>query len=169
MMDMKRRATDFRNRQRYEQAEIILVIATFTVVILAGLILAFWALWPYQTIEVKNVKMEKSILRQGEVTNYSTDYVKYMPTYSVHRFFVDGLIFDAGSSDPARPIGAGHGVQPIQIPRTLPPGKYRIHVIATFKPNPIRTIEYAFDTPQFIVLEAIDKNTILDIEATVSN
>jgi hypothetical protein len=154
MMALDKRWSDFHNSPIKYKLEITLVILTFMAVIFTIGLLVFWSVYPYKTIVVKNPKMEKKVVYQGEITNYSTDYVKWMETDSVHRFFVDGLIFDAGTINPIRPVGAGHGVQPVQIPRTLPPGK--------FKPNPIREIKYEFWTDEFLVKASSDADEEFD-------
>jgi len=155
MAQCKRRWSDFGNQTILHKLEIILVFFTFATVFFAVMLILFWATYPYKTIVVKNAKMATSTVRQGEITTYSIDYVKWMKSDYVRRFFVDGLIFDAGEFKPIRPVGAEHGVTPIQIPGTLPPGTYRLRVVITFKPNPIRTIDYTFETDKFKVLESI--------------
>lgn len=161
-MEVNRRWNDFNNLALRDKLSMIIVLGAFASVIFMLVLLSYWAFWPYKTLTVQNPKMEKTVVYQGDVVNYSTDYVKYMPSVSVQRFFIDGLIFDAGKTTLSRPLGSGHGVQSIQIPRTLPPGKYYLHVVVTFKPNPIREIEYSFNTNEFVVRASNDPDSEFD-------
>lgn len=131
---------------------LLLATATLSVCI-------FWLFYPYKTV-VKSpspmpiVKGYETV-RQGEVLVYEYDYVKYttvVPT--VHRQFVDGLIFDSTDITTHLEPGVGHVHVAVPIPYTLPPGKYHLRVFTDFRMNPLRVISAADNTRDFIVLPA---------------
>jgi hypothetical protein len=143
-------------------------MATFAVTtlvaaaVLMGL-LAFWAFYPYKTITQEPKPFEiyypietdgTHIIRQGSSFSYSFNYTKHTDVFpTIYRQFVDGLVFNAGESYPTV-IRKGTGKAHIQVyvPETLPPGKYRLRIIARYQMNPIRVIELESFTEYFKVV-----------------
>lgn len=131
-------------------------------------LLAYWRFYPYQTIEASDSPFEIVYptheegtiprVRQGGVVAYEFTYIKHtdvIPT--VQRYFVDGLVFAEG---PRPPVvfgeGAGTVVVDVKVPRTLPPGIYRIIIKRSYQMNPIRSVENQGVTQKFIVEAADD-------------
>ena len=130
-------------------------------VALITLTLLIWAVYPYPIIEYTpedeyNIVYgvaEGNIVEQGGVIAYEFDYVKYTDVVpDVSKQFVDGLIFNTAEGGVALPKGAGHAVIECPIPKTLPPGTYRLEITRKFQMNPIRTITIVDSTEEFTVI-----------------
>lgn len=107
------------------------------------IVMAYWVNAPYKTIDFKNLpyKTNKTVYEQGENAYYEVTYCKYtdvMPT--IHRQFVDGIIFEVPSSVAVIQKGCRTSRIPFTIPESLPAGKYHIKIQADYKMNPVRHI-----------------------------
>jgi hypothetical protein len=130
-----------------------------TLVLAFGLLalVAFWLLYPYKIVTYKTtpfriVETNKSA-KQGGALSYEYDYTKYIDVPAeVSKQFIDGLIFQSEGPITRKLVGSGHVHSEIQIPETLPSGKYRLRIIATYRVNPIRTIVITNETEQFTVM-----------------
>ena len=135
---------------------------TYTVltIITAGMLLgAYWMLWPYQTVTKTPLPMHilegYRTVRQGESVLYEYDYIKSIDVApTMHRQFVDGLIFESTDTMTRLFPGSGHVHVIIPIPTSLPPGVYHIREIAEYRVNPIRVITQISETQSFTVLPA---------------
>ena len=134
--------------------------AMLAIIAVAILVVAYWWLFPYQTVNKTPMPMPivagYETVRQGGVVLYEYDYTKYtdvVPT--VHRQFVDGLIFDSADASTHLLPGTGHVHVQVPIPVTLPPGRYHLQVITEFQMNPIRLIRAIDMTQDFMVLPAL--------------
>jgi hypothetical protein len=127
---------------------------------------AYWSFYPYPTMDVPDRPFvivypphaEGTLpkVKQGSFVSYRFTYVKYTDVIPVlQRQFVDGLVFSAGIM-PATVLTQGSGVAQVEvgIPRTLPPGVYRLVITRYYRMNPIRTIIDKSQTERFIVEEA---------------
>lgn len=143
------------------------VMSILTLILFVGLMgtLAFWAWYPYKVVNTepkpyKIIYPTNREVRQGEEIVYQFNYVKttdIIPT--VRRQFVDGLIFNVAGNENAVLGEAGEGLAQVQIhiPETLPPGDYKLRIIATYELNPIRTYVNRSETETFTVLPSLDK------------
>jgi hypothetical protein len=99
--------------------------------------------------------IENKIIKSGENLEYKVCYCKYTelrPT--ITRTFVDGIIFAMPSNlGINNPIGCGTNLIEIQIPISLPAGKYRLETAYRYQVNPIRTIDVFTTTEQFEVIK----------------
>lgn len=112
--------------------------------ITTGIILTclYWIFYPYQTTTYADepFKMNKTTYQQGEDAHYQVSYCKFTdqkPT--IHRYFVDGLKIEAAENKSAFSMGC-HTDQEVHfmIPKSLPPGHWRMTAVATYKFNPLR-------------------------------
>jgi hypothetical protein len=142
-------------------------VGTLTLTVGFLLTLAFWQFYPYHVIDKSPSPLKivgLSSVRAGQDIVYEYSYTKYtdvIPT--IHRQFVDGLIFESEDTTTHLEPGNGHVHVAIRIPETLPPGKYRLRIFISYRVNPIRTIDTVDETQEFTVLghpdEAEDKAT----------
>jgi hypothetical protein len=128
-------------------------------------VVAFWLFYPYKTVEVSQPyeitlpaadETGLHIVEQGGILSYRFTFEKFTdvpPT--VRRYFIDGLVFDAGTVEPVPvEMGSGLRVSEVPIPKTLPPGDYFIEAEVVYQVNPIRSITHIFLTEPFTVVEA---------------
>jgi hypothetical protein len=133
------------------------VLAWSAFIAVAGFIILMlvWALYPYQTLKVWDVKVLNPVVQQGSTLVFTQKYNKETNAPgTVTRHFVDGISFDAGTTPADAKAGSGVSMKAIPVPTTLPAGKYHIRTIVTFKVNPIREITYEYRTPSFLVTSA---------------
>lgn len=162
-MNRKFDGIDRRNPKRtVNPRHILLSIFAYGTLALATIcliIVAFWLFYPYKTIEQSPKPFPivgNTRVMQGGFVAYKFNYTKHSELQAtVHRQFVDGLVF-ASSSDAS--IGPGQSSGTVQaeipIPYTLPPGRYKLRITATYQVNPLRTIEVVNETQHFIVVKA---------------
>jgi len=62
------------------------------------------------------------------------------------------LVFNAAEGGVGLPAGEGHAVIETAIPKTLPPGTYRLEIVRKFHMNPIRVITITDVTEEFTVI-----------------
>jgi hypothetical protein len=127
-------------------------------VLLLGQIL-FWLLYPYPMVTYDHkpfhiVESPKAAYQGGHLS-YEYAYTKPRQyTTTVTKQFVDGIVFQSESLVTLRPIGHAHVVSEIPVPYTLPPGRYKLRITATYKLNPIRSVTQISETEQFLVMES---------------
>jgi hypothetical protein len=131
-----------------------------TLLLLAAAIItvAFWTLYPYDTIETSPqpypILDEDKVLHQGDYLSYKFDFVKNTCTEAtVERNFVDGLIFSSTDDTLHLQEGSGTAYVEVPIPYTLPPGTYKLYIVLKFQVNPLREIVHEVWTEEFTVLE----------------
>jgi hypothetical protein len=95
------------------------------------------------------------IVKQGDHIVYQFKYNKttdIMPV--VQRQFVDGIVFNVAGlqTSAATTKGAGIAQVEIDIPETLPPGKYYLRIGTMYQINPIRRLYYIYMTEKFEVV-----------------
>ena len=124
--------------------------------ILIVLVVTFWMVYPYKVAEFKNIPFpivnENSEVKRGDRIRYEIDYCKYTEdTPMLTKYFVDGVVFGTPKSPSVVPIGCGKIISDAYVPKALPAGEYSLEIIAEYKVNPIRTIQFINYTQQFIV------------------
>ena len=145
----------------HKKIRIMLWLTCIATIFLIGLVL-YWLYYPYNPIDTytkpyRVVYPEDKVVKQGGILVYEFDYEKKSPILpEIRRQFVDDLVFNvAGNQNPTvTDIGKGTARVEIDIPRTLPPGTYYLHIIAEYEMNPLRTIYYVNDTESFEVIGA---------------
>ena len=117
------------------------------------LIVSFWLLWPYKTMDVAGVKIVDTTVKQGGVLSFYVTYTRYTDVdTTVYRDFVDGLVFTTLPEGRKSEAGTFTRLVEVEIPSTLPPGRYSLKTNVTFHVNPIRAIPMSFSTGMFTVL-----------------
>jgi hypothetical protein len=143
-------------RLKKEKLSIYFVYIVLTLASAALLLVAFWMFYPYKTItqEPKPFKLVGSnVTTQGGVISYEYSYCKYTDKQAtVSKQFVDGLTFQSEDIATVLDKGCGHVHRQINIPETLPPGEYKMRIIAVYDMNPLRQIEIVNETEEFKVL-----------------
>jgi hypothetical protein len=93
------------------------------------------------------------VAQPGKEMVFSIDMCKTLPYVAVVDTFIeDGLVFPFQQYQTNRPIGCYDSQIAYMIPEYFPDGVYRIRMIHTYKPNPLRTVQYTYVSEDFIVL-----------------
>ena len=120
------------------------------------LLVAFWMFYPYKTIthSPQPYKLYSDTVVQGGYVAYDYSYCKYSDVpETVSKQFVDGLIYQSSDIPTLVPMGCGKVHKEINVPRTLPAGKYQLVTTAVFRVNPIRDITVITKTEWFTVVD----------------
>lgn len=128
---------------------------TIAVALLFTVVVFFWLLFPYKTIEFNTdvAKVQNKQVERGDYLYYEIDYCKYTDKEAkLTRSFVDGVKYDIpdGYSDVEK--GCAVRVIQIYIPRGIGTGTYMIKQVRHYEVNPIRTIDVVHFTEQFEVI-----------------
>lgn len=133
---------------------IVIVSMVFSVTMF--FIFMFWWIFPYRTISVSQhpYKVLTPEVKQGQMMTYVIDYCKHTNAIAeVHKQFVDGIIYAVPESSIGIEKGCGSKTISIKVPKTLPPGDYKLKVDVSFKVNPIRVISNSYETEIFSVVK----------------
>lgn len=128
---------------------------TIAVALLFTIVVFFWLLFPYKTIEFNTdvAKVQNKQVERGDYLYYEIDYCKYTDKEAkLTRSFIDGVKYDIpdGYSDVEK--GCAVRVIQIYIPRGIGTGTYMIKQVRHYEVNPIRTIDVVHFTEQFEVI-----------------
>jgi hypothetical protein len=124
------------------------------------LLVAYWLLWPYQTITFLNMPAAGAPivggpLYPGDAVRYKLSFCKYTNDIAtVHRDLVDGetiALQDITGSLPST-CESNVTVATTEVPDTANPGVYHLDVADEFHPNPFRTIVVRYRTQDFTVI-----------------
>jgi hypothetical protein len=127
-----------------------------TIAFIGLAIIGFWAFFPYKIIDFNNLPypVENKVVKQGGQLKYTVDYCKYtegMPA-EVKREFIDGLVFESSDVRANVTLGCNSVVVPLNVPLSLPPGKYKLRLTVTYHPNPIREVIFINESEEFVVV-----------------
>lgn len=131
---------------------------SITTIISAGvllLLILYWLLYPYKTIEFKQplAQVETKEVARGDYLVYILDYCKYTDVEAeINRSFVDGLIYLTPDGIADQPKGCGTARIQIYIPKSMPVGEYKIKQTRHYQLNPIRNESVIYYTEKFKVL-----------------
>jgi hypothetical protein len=135
------------NKIKYLLAKATLLITTVFICVVA-----YWLLYPYKLLEIKNnpVPISATTVEGGEYISYTLDFCRFtdLPA-TVTRQFIDGVVYTTPTiivQDTAR---CGSRETLVRVPPTLLPDTYHMHIIIQIKVNPIRTMTYRFETQPF--------------------
>ena len=129
---------------------LILVIATI-------ITLFNWSVKKYEPITFMQDEFQvlNPVVAQGGYLSYTVEYCKdndLIPVVSTS--YVDSIIYQTPNTP--QPF-YGNGCEPknflVYIPKALPPGKYYLDHVFTFKVNPIREVKAEAKTEMFEVIE----------------
>jgi hypothetical protein len=147
------------SRRRHRAFAVVGYAAVISVALVMGLVM-FWLTYPYDVIdfypEVHPLVNDQRVVIQGESFAYTFRYEKHMSIQPViSTSFVDGLRFQAEGIAPFLPVSKGVAIIEVNVPRTLPPGRYQLEISKAYRVNPLRTITIVNRTEKFIVIEPV--------------
>lgn len=118
------------------------------------LVLTYWGIYPYNPLELSNVKLDRVEVNRGEHIHISADYCKNteLPA-DLFISFIDGLVYNPQPQVIDLKIGCHYTVLSIYIPKALPTGKYMIKGVFRYKVNPIRTIDVNHLSGEFSIIK----------------
>lgn len=137
------------------------IMAGITVAIIFGFYVAFLVFWPYKPLEILSpnpleIVNENKTVRVGEEIEYRISYCRNTDQQArVTRTLHDGMIYIL----PELWTNTGTGchndaiISTSIVPKTLPPGKYFLHLNVQFQVNKIRMISYTLMTEEFTVIK----------------
>ena len=133
-------------------------ILTFVIFSASGLmilLLIYWLLQPLKPVlEIHNMKVQDKIVA-GEPVLLEYDYCKHSDTISgsITRYFKDTVIVYLPNVQSNVQKGCGHVIQQIDTPKNMSPDMYTLNFEISYKVNPIKTVTYYFESPQFEVIK----------------
>ena len=117
------------------------------------LFIAYQSFYPFKPLEVKSFVIENQSYYQGGELVYHSHYCKYMSmSAKVMTSYNDGVIFPMESYYTNMNLGCGNVTNTIKIPKTLPPGKYRIARTYEYRISSFRSIQVDVKSNEFEVL-----------------
>lgn len=137
----------------------VLNIAVFIILALMTIgtaVIFYWLITPTKPIlEVTNAKVLNPTVKQGGTFLFDYDYCKHEDTMSgqVVRYFKDQIITYLPTIPSNAKKGCGHSTLSVEIPPNLAVDKYTYNYEVTYKVNPIKTVTYYFESPQFEVIK----------------
>jgi hypothetical protein len=120
------------------------------------LLVLFWLLYPYKTLEVNNspypVTQE---VRKGSSVMFEMDYCKYTnKPVTIARRYVDGIIYVVPNLVSAyNEKGCRVSLITEDVPENLPEGEYTMVFFYTYQVNPIREITVSASTQTFKIVD----------------
>jgi hypothetical protein len=132
----------------------VTIISALGIMVLVG----FWLLYPYKIITFSDDKFpimnENKTVKQGESIVYRAKYCKFIAVPSeTTRSFVDGIIYTTPSVGSNKVVGCGDNLVFVEVPKTIPAGKYTIQMLYRFRINPLRTIDIIKITELFLIVK----------------
>lgn len=92
-------------------------------------------------------------VQRGKTLTYIADYCKFIDAPAeVTRSFSDGLSFATPQTTTNLPNGCHKQQVTIEVPKSIPPGTYRLDIQLDYHLNPLRTASYHFKTVDFSVI-----------------
>lgn len=133
-----------------------LIIAVLLFGTASLLLTIYWLFAPYKTVDYDGeYKMQSDVVTQGQMTAYQVKYCKYTDKKpELSKYFVDGIVFKAEEARSEFVKGCHTSLISLKIPSTLPPGRYQLRTVATYKLNPIRTKDNTNYTGWFTVVRS---------------
>lgn len=114
----------------------------------------YWSLYPYKTIEIKDIRLIDKEIGSTELLGLEIDYCKYIDRKAVvERVFEDGLYFPGSPIESNEPKGCRTVVRYMDVPKCLLNGQYRLKLRWTYDVNPVRDISVEEYTDYFNVID----------------
>lgn len=133
-------------------------LSYLTIISALGLmsVLLFWYFYPYKIAEFRNLPFpvlnENAEVKRGERLRYLIEYCKYTDiSPMLTKYFIDGVIYETPKVPSVVPEGCGQIVSDVYVSKAIPAGQYSLKIIAEYKVNPIRTIQFINYTQPFTV------------------
>lgn len=119
-------------------------------------VLAFWLLYPYQPLVLKDpvFPLVNKVVKQGTDLQFISDNCKNVDlTAHTSRAFVDDIVYYVLPITTSVRKGCGKVTITVPVPSNLPPGKYTLQNIFEYKVNPIRIVTVTHNTEEFEVIK----------------
>lgn len=146
----------FETMGKSKYTEWILNIMLVTMLSFVGVI-TYWQVKEYEVITPLegNYALDKYVFKQGEAFNIHFKLCKNLSfTEDIYGRFIDGVIFSVPENSSNFDTGCYDTyLTSVDIPFTLPAGKYVYEEKIVYKVNPLKEITYTFTTPEFEVIE----------------
>jgi hypothetical protein len=119
----------------------------------------YWTLQPFgrEIVEFpQGLTVVNETVKPGESITIKAPYCKNVKTETtiLTRSFQDQITYYIPVQESNVPIGCHpHYTAVIEIPKNLPPDTYTYNMNFTYRVNPIKTVEYSFESTKFIVEE----------------
>ena len=117
-------------------------------------VVSYWLIRPYSILELKpgNAEVLTPVVKSGGYLQIRENYKKNMKMIAViDCTFNDGVVYQIPQTTSSREVGEEDTVEYKYIPKALPIGTYTLTCIYSYHPNPLRTINYRFQTTPFVV------------------
>ena len=134
------------------------IFAYGTLALLAGVFatLAFWYFAPYNVSTIYSVRVLNKTVTQGDTLAVVVTGEKHLNVAGTsHRSFQDGLVFDTPDEYASLSVGKFRHLVTVEVPRTLPPGVYKLVTTTDYQVNPIRDVTGHWETAKFVVLPKV--------------
>ena len=138
---------------------LLVTVTIIAIFVLSGLLL-YWSFYPYEPLVIHTdpidiVAPADKVVTQGSYLTYEFEYTKNTDVKAtVHRQFIDGLVFDVANSgrptQTSRTDSVARGQ--VYVPETLPPGSYRMKSTVIYQVNPIREVQSEYVSEEFEVI-----------------
>jgi hypothetical protein len=137
----------------------IISLLVFVPAMIILLIVGFWMVYPYRTIEFKGDKFPivDKIATQGGKLRFVSDYCRYTSEpVEITRSFVNGIVLSTPITTSLikniLPSGCHKKTISIPVPPELPIGKMHLRNLYVIKVNPIRTISFTRESEEFNIV-----------------
>lgn len=130
----------------------------------------FLLIWPYKIVTIKKLPypIKNQNIAAGEYVVLDTDYCKYQALPA--SYFVQFIATPSGQVTTLEEkylsnldTGCKHVDFRILTPETVAPGKYIIRLNIRYQVNPIRTVDYSFDSEPFDIIGIRTTSQKLDL------
>lgn len=131
----------------------IVVLSLMSILIL---LIIYWSLEPFKPIiEINNGRVLTPKIKAGESMLFDYDYCKHRDTDSgqVVRYFKDTVIIYLPTVPSNIRKGCGHATLAIETPKNMSADKYTLNYEVSYRVNPIKTVTYYFESPEFEVIK----------------
>lgn len=137
------------DKVKYYLARFVVVLA-FLLTVLAG----YWFLYPYNPLEIKNVKLLTPEINRGGHLKFNIDYCKNMDLPStVYVTFIDGLSYSPQPIVSNLELGCRNEDFDFYVPKALTADKLKIKVMYRYHPNPIRNVDIEITSDTFTITQ----------------
>lgn len=115
----------------------------------------FTIFYPIRVVELHKspFKILTTTVQRGEYVEYEIEFTKYLnikpkATYAL----VDGIVITLSGGSISRGLGPHHIQEKRQIPTSILPGIYRLHIDLEYEYVPWRKLQYSWISEPFEVL-----------------
>ena len=125
-----------------------------TIITLGTLLVGYWLIFPLRVMEfTKQTLVDKTTYNAGDRIEYTITYFKYGDWVgTIYRSIVDGTIVAFSPVTNNLPKGCRSTVKgDMVIPDYLSTGVYHLEATASYKVNPIRTVNISWKSQEFSV------------------